>query len=222
VALRDLLILERSIADDESAGTFVDHAAPCVVTSIDPAPVLDLPHSNAEARTLFGRHAPITIDGLVWVEPGAPLPSRWRANYVERFRLALESHPGWRPASSTEAEPLDVVKQVSFLHASDGTDEPTFRAHYRHHVEVARRHMPALWQYVQNDVVGASGNAASAQGVVAVSELWFRTTDDFLHRYFPSEEDRRAFSAQEGFLDLSQATSFVCTSHLLADAEPAR
>ena len=80
--------------------------------------------------------------------------------------------------------------------------------------------MPALWQYVQNDVVGAEGNAAAAEGVMAVSELWFRTTDDFLNRYFPSEADRRAFSAQEGFLDLTQATSFVCTSHRLAQPGP--
>jgi hypothetical protein len=218
--LRDLVILERRAATDEQELAVADGAAPCVVTSTDPGPVLDLPHRSLDARFLFGRRAPIVIDALAWLEQGARLPTTWEIAFRERFRLTLRAHLGWRPPTDDDPDPLDVVKQVSFLHASAGTDDETFRAHYRHHVDVAGRHMPALWQYVQNDVVDASGDAAPAEGVVAVSELWFRTTDDFLNRYFPSEEDRRAFSAQEGFLDLTQATSFVCTSHRLAPSEP--
>ncbi len=219
--LRDLVILERRVATDEQGLAVADAAAPCVVTSTDPAPVLDLPHHHVGARHLFGRRAPIAIDALAWLERGEPLPRAWEGSFRERFRLTVRPHLGWRPAADEATDPRDVVKQVSFLHASAGTDDETFRAHYRHHVEVARRHMPALWQYVQNDVVDAQGDAAEAEGVMAVSELWFHATDDFLHRYFPSEEDRRAFSAQEGFLDLTRATSFVCTSHRLAPPEPA-
>jgi hypothetical protein len=56
-------------------------------------------------------------------------------------------------------------------------------------------------------------DAAAADGYVAVSVLWFRTTDDFLHRYFASPEDQAQFTAQEGFLDLTKAFSLVLTSH---------
>ena len=106
------------------------------------------------------------------------------------------------------------MKQVSFLHKSDSVDLDGFRAHYRHHVELARKHMPTLWQYVQYDVTGIDGPGAEpAAGIVAVSTLWFRTTDDFLNRYFASPEDQAAFQAEEGFLDLTRAFSFVVTSH---------
>jgi hypothetical protein len=216
--MRDLVILEgRSGGPDEGSLAPGDLAVPVVVTVEGSMPVLDLPHGNPDARDLFGRKAPIAIDALAWLPAGGALPGPWSEVYHERFRLSLRPHLGWRPPPGGPADPLDVVKQVSFLHASADTDDETFRAHYRHHVEVARRHMPALWQYVQNDVVGAEGDAASAEGVMAVSELWFHSTDDFLNRYFPSEEDRREFSAQEGFLDLSQATSFICTSHRSVD-----
>ena len=215
--MRDLVILERRAGADEESLAPGELAVPVVVTADASMSVLDLPHRNPDARDLFGRKAPIAIDALAWLSAGEALPGAWAEVYDERFRLSLESHLGWRPPLDGPADPLDVVKQVSFLHASAGTDDETFRAHYRHHVEVARRHMPALWQYMQNDVLGAEGDAASAEGVMAVSELWFHSTDDFLNRYFPSEEDRRAFSAQEGFLDLSQATSFICTSHRVGD-----
>lgn len=226
--MRELAILERKAgsargAEGEvrSAALGVPTTAPTIVTEHDSRPVLDLPHRNEEARVLFGRQSPIAIDALAWLPKGSALPEPWSEIFAERFRLSVAAHVGWRPPpAESSADPSDSVKQVSFLHASAGTDEKAFRAHYRHHVELARRHMPALWQYVQNDVEGASDDAIPAAGVVAVSELWFRTTDDFLNRYFPSEADRREFSSQEGFLDLSQATSFICTSHHLASPEP--
>ena len=133
--------------------------------------------------------------------------------------LAHANAKGKIPGIDVGLEAGDVVKPVSFLHASEGYAEQAFRDHYRAHVEIARRHMPALWQYVQNDVVATRGDAKEAIGVMAVSELWFRTTDDFLNRYFPSEADQKEFSSHEGFLDLTQATSFVCTSHCPADPE---
>lgn len=173
---------------------------------------LDRPHPNPEARDRFGRRMPIEIDGLAWLPQGASLPTAVAGRFRERFRLSLRTQVAWRPDAREASAPLDVVKQVSFLHASAGTDPATFRDHYRRHIEIARRHMPALWQYVQNEVEAVDHAAPEAVGVMAVSELWFRTTDDFLNRYFPSEQDQRDFSAQEGFLDLSRATSFICTS----------
>jgi hypothetical protein len=217
--MRDLVILERRRAAEEEAPSALPGVTPQVDRrpEADPSgaslPLLDLPHRDEEARRRFGTRPPIAIDALAWLAPGADLPAAWSEVYLESFRLAVRAHPGWPAPPDDVADPHDVVKQVSFLHAAAGYAEARFRAHYRRHVEVARRHMPALWQYVQNDVTAAHGDALEARGVVAVSELWFRTTDDFLNRYFPSEADQREFSSHEDFLELSQATSFVCTSH---------
>jgi len=176
--------------------------------------VVDLPHGDPGARVRFGRHRP--VDAVGWCTPGASLPAGLADRYDEWFRLRCTAHVGWRPAEGDEPDPLDVVKQVSFLVAADGYGEERFRAHYRHHVDVARRHMPALWQYVQNDVVDVSDGTEGAAGIVAVSELWFGSTDDFLHRYFPSEEDAEQLRAHEDFLDLTRASSFIATSHVAA------
>ena len=212
--MRDLAILDRRTGATHNAIGATELVSPGALAA-DASFVLDVPHRNHDARDRFGRAMPIAIDALAWLPAGATLPSAWSDAYVERFRLSVQTHVAWRPPDGEGADSADVVKQVSFLHASSGTDEKSFREHYRDHVDLARRHMPALWQYVQNDVESAQGDATEAVGVAAVSELWFRTSDDFLNRYFPSEEDQREFSAQEGFLDLTKATSFVCSSHRL-------
>lgn len=174
--------------------------------------VLDLPHPSAEARARFDFEFPIAIDALAWLDVGEALPAEWASVFDESFRYTVSSKVGWAAPAGDEAAPDDVVKQVSFLHGTDGYSLEAFQSHYRDHVGVARKYMPALWQYVQNDVEAIVGDAPEAKGVLAISELWFRTTDDFVNRYFPSEEDQRAFSSHEDFLDLRFATSFVCAS----------
>jgi hypothetical protein len=171
-----------------------------------PAAVIDLRHPNEAARQRFARPGAFDPAALVWTddEPlGVGGPS-----------FVLREHVGWLAPEADRADPTDVVKQVSFLHKSATVDLDGFRTHYRHHVEVARRHMHTLWQYVQYDVEAIEGPAVGpANGIVAVSVLWFASTDDFLHRYFASAEDQRAFTAEEGFLDLTKAFSFIVTSH---------
>lgn len=174
--------------------------------------VLDLPHPDAEARARFSRPGLFPVDALWWTEGAAAGQSSGSSPDVE---FSVVQHVGW-DASTAGINMADVVKQVSFLHASEGTSLDEFRAHYRAHVELARTHMPALWQYRQNDVVDVRGaQRAVAAGVVAISELWFRSIDDFLHRYFASAEAQADFQAHEGFLDLPKAFSFVCSSHPL-------
>ena len=174
----------------------------------DPAPtIIDVPHPNEEARRRFGRRTAFAAPALGWTTDSKPAPKGGPT-------FLLREHVGWLARDAETADPLDVVKQVSFLHKSDSVDLDEFRASYRHHVEVARRHMHTLWQYVQYDVDSILGpDAGPAQGIVAVSVLWFRTTDDFCNRYFASPEDQAQFQSEEGFLDLSKAFSFVVTSH---------
>ena len=210
--MRDVAILRyrNGPADPATPGLdrFVDRVDGAALTQA----VLDLPHPSAEARARFDFEFPIQIDALAWLEVGDGLPAEWASVFEESFRYTVSSKIGWPSPPEDEAAPEDVVKQVSFLHGSDGYSLESFRGHYRDHVGVARKYMPALWQYVQNDVEAIHGDAAEAKGVLAISELWFRTTDDFVTRYFPSEEDQRAFSSHEDFLDLRFATSFVCAS----------
>ncbi len=173
--------------------------------------LLDLAHPHEEARRRFGRRTAFPAAALAWTS-GAQLGTGGPS-------FVLAEHVGWLATDAASADPLDVVKQVSFLHKSDTVDIDGFRSHYRHHVEVARRHMHTLWQYVQYDVIDIDGPRADvATGIVAVSVLWFRSTDDFLNRYFASPEDQIQFQSEEGFLDLAKAFSFVVTSHPSAGA----
>lgn len=177
--------------------------------------MIDRPHPNGEVRARFGSNTPLPLAQLCWHPDGQTVAPGLGPT------LQLTKHVGWQRSADEIArvDTRDVVKQVSFLAKSDSVTMDEFRIAYRHHVEVARRHMPALWQYVQYDVVvGADAPlggalAPEAPDVVSVSVLWFATTDDFLNRYFASPEDQAQFQAQEGFLDLARAFSFVCATH---------
>jgi len=220
---RDLVVLVGRDGSGEESEV-ARHGWSPIVDLGDPEllPVLDVPHPDAGARARFGRRPRIPVDAVVWLATGHRLPADLAGTYEESFRLTVQPHVGWRPDVKDPADPADVVKQVSFLAAADGYDQERFRTHYRHHVELARLHMPSMWQYVQNDVVAQTGDGEAAKGIAAVSELWFRSTDDFLHRYFPSAEDEARFRAEEGFLDLTRAVSFVCSSMTLTHREGGR
>jgi hypothetical protein len=204
------VLIRRAGAADRASGEI---GAPGV------AGVLDVPHGNEEARRRFARAGQFPIDALWWTggADAAPVPEPFTSDLA----FAVETHIGWDAPGSDAADPDDAVKQISFLHASEGTSLDEFRSHYRDHVGVARAHMPALWQYRQHDVIDVIGpERAIGAGIVAISELWFRSTDDFLHRYFASPADEAEFRSHEGFLDLSKAFSFVCSSRTLG-REPA-
>lgn len=166
---------------------------------------LDVPHPHEQSRRRFGRRTAFGAEAFVWSD--GPLGSGGPS-------FVLEEHIGWIAPDAAVADPADVVKQISFLAKSDSVDLAGFRASYRHHVEVARRHMHTLWQYVQYDVVAIDGERTDlANDIISVSVLWFKSTDDFCNRYFASAQDQAEFQAQEGFLDLPKAFSFVLTSH---------
>jgi len=182
--------------------------------------VLDLPHADDQARARFSRPGLLAVDALWWSDADRPGPVP--EPFMSDLELTVETHVGWVATDAGDADPRDAVKQVSFLHASAGTPLDEFRSHYRDHVEVARRHMPALWQYRQHDVVDVQGARLGVGGsIVAVSELWFQSVDDFRHRYFASPEDEAEFRSHEGFLDLAKAFSFVCSSDVLGTGEEA-
>jgi hypothetical protein len=184
----------------------VVHPWPADGPAAGPDDIVDVPHANASARARFARPGPFPIGALVWSRDVSPLRD------VTTLAFTVDEHIGWL-APAEEVDPSDVVKQVSFLRAAEGYGQAEFRECYRPHVGVARRHMPSLWQYVQYDVTGVAGPdpaaVRAATGIVAVSVLWFRSSDDFLHRYFASPQDELEFRSHEDFLDLSGAFTFV-------------
>jgi hypothetical protein len=185
--------------------------APAAADPIPEGTLVDVPHPNEEARDRFRRPGAFSVGALAWREGDTPLTGAF-ADFDAGITFTVDSVVGWLP-SSAAPDRADVVKQVSFLWATPGWCIEDFRTHYRMHVDVARRHMPALWQYVQHDVVAIDGPASGpAADVVAISTLWFATSDDFLHRYFASPGDAAEFRSHEGFLDLGRAFSFVCTT----------
>jgi hypothetical protein len=209
--VKELTVFTRRAGGSEPA-ELAGRAVSGALTGIDDEErtVLDLPHPDERARAKFARRGRFPIDALVWGGPVAQMSESFDAG----ARFVVERHLGWRAPDAAGVDAGDVVKQVSFLWATDGVGLDDFRAHYRAHVDVARRYMHTLWQYVQNDVVLIDDDADGASdGVVAVSELWFRATDDYLHRYFASPDDEAAFRSHEGFLDLAKAFSFICASY---------
>jgi hypothetical protein len=175
---------------------------------------LDLPHRDRAVRDRFARQGAFAVDALLWQRGTTASAAAHPQALLAALTFTLRPHLGWWNEDSAIDDQADIVRQVSFLVASDGYDRADFEKHYRHHVDVARRHMPSLWRYVQNDVVAVAGpQAQAAEGIVAVSELWFRRSDDFLHRYFASAQDAEEFRSHEGFLDLSRAFSFIAERH---------
>ena len=203
---RDLVVLTRTRPADLPKVPVLDLGDPAV------GPVLDLPHPDPAALDRFPRRRRIPVDGLLWLPEGEPVPATVATAFAEDWRVTVETHAGWRPDPTTAPGPDAVVKQVSFLAAADGYGTERFRAHYRDHVALARRLMPTVLQYAQNDVVASTARTPAAQEVVAVSELWFRLPD-FLAPHFRSDEEGDEFRSHEGFLDLPKAVTVAMASH---------
>ena len=227
----DLVRRRPDVSPERFAGELLERVGPALLTA-DPRPVrlsVDVAQPGQELLARRGlRTDRATYDAAVWRWYEAGDPSQ-RAGVLDAGDLLapvlsfrLEEHIGWEYERDwPDGTPTPGVKQISMLTAAAGYGTDEFRRHYRHHVALTRKHMPAVWRYVQNDV--AAGSGEGCEGIVAVSELYFRSVDDFLERYFPTEEDRRTFVANEGFLDLPRAFSVMCNECILESGpgEPA-
>jgi hypothetical protein len=123
--------------------------------------------------------------------------------------LRLDERPGW-DRSEGEADPLaaNAVKMVSFVVRRPEVDRPKFERDYGEHVAVARVHHPGVWRYVQNLVLDGTG--AGAEGVEAVSELWYPSRDDFLTRFYATDESPGVVKTDnEEYIDFSRTRSLI-------------
>jgi hypothetical protein len=127
-------------------------------------------------HALAVHESPWTALHWLWTTDGPPaVPDGFSAHELHE-NIGWVADPG--PAAGT---PTPGIKQVSFLHPPDGLSHDEFRVRYRAHVGEARRHMPGLWQYVQDVVAPLPPDPQQLHGI---SELWFETLDDYRHRYW--------------------------------------
>lgn len=110
-----------------------------------------------------------------------------------------------------DGTPTPGLKHISLLCGTCPTEE--FRAAYRHHVELVHEHLRTMWRYVQNDIESATGDRADE--FAAISELSYRTHDDYERRWHHGTAGEAEFRSHEGFLDLPKTVTLMCTEHIL-------
>jgi hypothetical protein len=193
--------------------------ARAVAAGLDSASVgpwaLDVVETDGVLRSALGLPpTDVAHHGIVWTaDAGAgddPVPAWWSvvAGVAELSAAFVTTpHHAW---GSFEAGP--GVAQISLLRAAEGYDLDTFRASYRAHVELAREHMPSVVRYVQHDVDAVHGDGAD--GVLAISELRFASTDDFVDRYWATPESPETFRAHEPWLSRKGTLSLFATERI--------
>ena len=86
------------------------------------------------------------------------------------------------------------VKMVSFMQRADGITHEQFARHWtEQHTPLAVRHHVGLWNYTQN-VVRRSYTPGGTP-IDGIAELHFETRDDFVFRFFDSDEGRAVILA---------------------------
>jgi uncharacterized protein (TIGR02118 family) len=93
-----------------------------------------------------------------------------------------------------DGEPSPGVKMVSFMRRAEGLSHEQFVRHWtERHAPLAQRHHVGLWNYTQNVVRRALTPGGDA--IDGIAELHFRTRDDFVNRFFDSDEGRAVILA---------------------------
>jgi hypothetical protein len=122
--------------------------------------------------------------------------------------LALHDFLAWDRTGPGGPGAAGAVKLVSFTVRRPGLEPSQFARHYREHVDVARVHHPGVSRYVQNLVTGAAGDGAD--GVEAVSELWFASERDFRSRFYADDRSPAAVRADnQEYIDFSRTRSLL-------------
>jgi hypothetical protein len=143
---------------------------------------------------------------------GAPPPFPAVPGITVVWTFAVTEHVGIeRTRDWPDGAPTPGLKHVSLLAAAVPT--PEFRASYRHHVGLVVEHLPLVWRYVQNDVERSTGERSGE--LAAISELSYRSDDDYARRWRYGAEGEAEFRSHEGFLDLPRTVTAICTEHVL-------
>ena len=134
----------------------------------------------------------------------------------------VEEHVAWDFAGDDardwpDGQPTPGVKLLSLVVRLPDQPLDEFKERYRNHVAVAREHHGGCWKYVQNVMIGPV-TLPPGKIIDAVSELWFRTLDDFLERFYtrrPESVDAVAADTK-GFIDFRRTSSMLVQERVLS------
>lgn len=169
--------------------------------------VLDLPAEDDWYEQL-GRRPAVAPQwnaiAHVWHESDdVPVLLDGEPEVVEVWRV--DEHVAW------DNEPHDAatgwttaVKQISFVGKRPDISNDEFTTTYHAHVDIARVHHTGASKYAQNVVLP---DARRPSAVGAISEFWFRSVHDLVHRYY-AFDDSSAITRLDSanFLDPSTTT----------------
>jgi uncharacterized protein (TIGR02118 family) len=118
------------------------------------------------------------------------------ARRVEVWRVDSRRPREWE-RDWADGEYAPGIKMVSFMQRADGLTHEQFSQHWtENHTPLALRHHIGLWNYTQNIVRRSFTPGGNA--IDGIAELHFRTQDDFVYRFFDSDDGRAAILADVG------------------------
>ena len=110
----------------------------------------------------------------------------------------------WPDGSATPG-----LKQMSLVARRPDITFDEFVARYRNHVNIAKVHHIGCWQYVQNFIAEPTGTRP-APLIDGISELWFRSVDDMIERFYTAPGSPDAVREDTtGFIDFSNTRSYL-------------
>jgi hypothetical protein len=129
----------------------------------------------------------------------------------------VDEHVAWDyDRDWPDGDPTPGVKFVSLVAKRPDISDDEFRARYRNHERVAREHHGGCWRYVQNLVVRPTAIGDGASTVHGISELWFRSIDDYVNRLYSGPASPQAVAADtRQFIDFANTTSTLVTETVL-------
>jgi uncharacterized protein (TIGR02118 family) len=118
------------------------------------------------------------------------------ARRVEAWRVDTRRPLAWE-RDWADGEYAPGVKMVSFMQRADALTHEQFSQHWtENHTPLALRHHVGLWNYTQNIVRRSFTPGGNL--IDGIAELHFRTQDDFVYRFFDSDDGRAAILADVG------------------------
>ena len=171
------------------------------------------------------RVRPIEWHGFVhtWFDAEHPAPHAWRYPHSEQavtdhlLSFASDRTGWWVDENEAWCHDRDWpdgvatpgAKQMSLVARRTDMTFDEFVARYRRHIDVAKVHHIGCWQYVQNFVAEPIGTRP-APAIDGISELWFRSIDDMIERFYTAPNSPDAVREDTtGFIDFANTRSYL-------------
>jgi hypothetical protein len=129
----------------------------------------------------------------------------------------VDEHVAWDYERDwPDGDPTPGVKFVSLVAKRPELSVDEFRARYRGHAEVAREHHGGCWRYVQNVVTGPV-TLPPGKIIHAVSELWFRSIEDYVEKLYTRRPESIDAVREDttAFIDFSNTSSMLVSETIV-------